>query len=582
MNANSASLIVLYQAESLWAAGRVDHRTRLVNANRAILPEIVDCIRQAAGADGVQELSPGVSPAMTDKTASTPPSGSISYMERLGLPVLGIGLSAGMLFGLAVPGVVVGGVILAAAIPIFKRTVQGIRDEKRLTVDFLDATALVLLTAQSSFLAPAIVVGIIEGSEILRDWTARRGKRASLDLLMAQERPVLVERNGQELQIAWHEIVAGDEIVLYGGDLIAVDGSVLAGSALVDQHHLTGDSTPLTCRQGDDVYAAMIVVDGYLRIVATRTGHDTHAASVMALAESALSTDTRVSNYARKVGNPAVVPTLAVSAAVLAASGSIARATGIVSLDLGTGMRVSTPIVVLRAQAHAAQHGILIRSGRSLEMLVEADTFVLDKSAMRAESANLVAGLRRLQRIALLVSGDSKSVVHAAAEDLEIIPEHVYAEALPQQKVEIVQALRASGRTVAVVGAGINDVAAMAHADVSIALGSATDLARATADIVLLNDDLCDLVFAIEVAQESMRVIEQNKTIVVAPNVAAIAYGALAVLNPIAGVVINNGVALVAALNSLRPLPVSGRVPEQQTAPPTATTYQVDTKMTGL
>jgi Cu2+-exporting ATPase len=519
---------------------------------------------------------------VTGKTASTPPSGSINYMERLGLPVLGIGLSAGMLFGLAVPGVVVGGVILAAAIPIFKRTVQGIRDEKRLTVDFLDATALVLLTAQSSFLAPAIVVGIIEGSEILRDWTARRGKRASLNLLMPQERPVLVERNGQELQIAWDEIVAGDEIVLYRGDLISVDGSVLAGSALVDQHHLTGDSTALTCRPGDEVYAAMIVVDGYLRIVATRTGYDTHAARVMALAESALSTDTRVSNYARKVGNPAVVPTLAVSAAVLAASGSIARATGIVSLDLGTGMRVSTPIVILRAQAYAAQHGILIRSGRSLEMLAEADTFVLDKTAMRAESANLVAGLRRLQRISLLVSGDSKSVVHAAAENLEIIPEHVYAEALPQQKAEIVQALRASGHTVAVVGDGINDAAAMAHADVSIALGSATGLARATADIVLLNDDLCDLVFAMEVAQESLRVIAQNKTIVVAPNVAAIAYGAVAVLNPIAGVVINNGVALVAALNSLRPLHVSGRVPEQQTALPTATTYQVDTKMTGL
>ena len=92
------------------------------------------------------------------------------------------------------------------------------------------------------------------------------------------------------------------------------------------------------------------------------------------------------------------------------------------------------------------------------------------------------------------------------------------------------------------VGDGINDAAAMAHADVSIALGSATDLARATADIVLLNDDLCDLVFAMEVAQESLRVIAQNKTIVVAPNVAAIAYGAVAVLNPIAGVVINNGV----------------------------------------
>ena len=148
---------MIYQAESLRAAGRVEHRTRLVNTNHAILPEIVDCIRQAAGADGVQEISPGVSPAVTDKTASTPSSGGISYIDRLGLPVLGIGLSAGLLFGVAVPGVVIGGVILAAAIPIFKRTVQGIREEKRLPVELLDASALVLLTAQASFLAPAIV-----------------------------------------------------------------------------------------------------------------------------------------------------------------------------------------------------------------------------------------------------------------------------------------------------------------------------------------------------------------------------------------------------------------------------------------
>ena len=136
--------------------------------------------------------------------------------------------------------------------------------------------------------------------------------------------------------------------MLYGGDRIPVDGSVLAGSACVDQHQLTGDSTPVTCHPGDDVYATAIVVEGYLRIVATRTGHETQAAQVMALAEATPSTDTRVSNYARKVGNPAVVPTLAVSVAVLAASGSIARTAGILSLDLGTEMRVSTPIVVLR------------------------------------------------------------------------------------------------------------------------------------------------------------------------------------------------------------------------------------------
>ena len=79
-------------------------------------------------------------------------------------------------------------------------------------------------------------------------------------------------------------------------------------------------------------------------------------------------------------------------------------------------------------------------------------------------------------------------------------------------------------------------------------------MARETADVVLLNDDLRDLLLALEIARHAMGIVEQNRSLVVVPNVAAIAYGALAVLSPVAGAVINNGAALVAALNSLRPL----------------------------
>ncbi len=566
VNAHSASLVVTYRVESRKAAGRTDFGAgfgqRIANANQAILPQLVDCMRRAAGTDAVQVLSPDAKPAVASGRGDTAASDGISFVDRLGLPVLGIGLSAGLLFGLAVPGVVVGGVVLAAALPIFRRTMQGIREEKRLTVDFLDATSIVLLTIQASFLAPAIVIGIIEGSEILRDWTARRSKRASLDLLMLKERLVLVERGGSELHVAWNGIVPGDEIVLYTGDQIPIDGTVLAGSATVEQSQLTGVTAPANVQTEDEVLAGMTVIDGYLRVLAVRTGEDTHVARVMALAESAPVADTRVSNYARKVGNPAVLPTLAVAGGVLAVSGSVARATGIVSLDLGTGMRVSTPIVILRAQAYAEQHGVLIRSGHSLEILAKADVFVFDQAALRPQSAAVTRGLRELARTPLMISSDSGDVVRAAAAGLQIAPDHVYAEVLPQQKVEILQRLQADGRTIAVIGDGINDAAAMTHADVSIALSSAGDLARATADIVLLNDDLQDLLLAIEIAQQTMQVVEQNKALVVTPNVAAIAYGAVAVLNPIAGVLINNGVAMIAALNSLRPLNIARRQAE--------------------
>ena len=134
----------------------------------------------------------------------------------------------------------------------------------------------------------------------------------------------MVERKGHELQMASDEIVTGDEMVLSGGDQISVDGTILAGSAAVDQRQLTGDSTALTCQPGDEVYAAMIVVDGYLRL-SPPYGVRHPCGQSDGIRGDGTGTDTRVSNYPRKVGNPAVMPTVAVGAAVLAASGSIPR-----------------------------------------------------------------------------------------------------------------------------------------------------------------------------------------------------------------------------------------------------------------
>ena len=676
IRATSASLVVTYRVDSIDAARRGAHA-----ADQTVLPPLLDCIRSAADADVIAIATPAPATARPKMPGDEP----INYVDRMGLPALGIALSAGALAGMAIPGVLVGGVVIASALPIFKRTIQGIREEKRLTVDFLDATAIVLLTVQASFLAPAIVVGIIEGSEILRDWTARRSRRATLDLLLSQDHLVLIERDRQQIRLALDEIQVGDVLLVYAGDRILVDGVVLDGSALVDEHQMTGSAAPVARSAGDEVHATTVLVEGRLRIRATRTGHETLAAAILTLLHTAPRLDTRVSNYARKVGNGAVLPTLAIAAALWGATGSVARATSIVSLDLGTGMRVSVPIAILNAQAEAARQGILIRSGRALEMLAQVDVVIFDKTAtltqgkahvvdvqvvdaqscaettlqlaasaeqgldhpiaaaivrhaellglqsgactawnyvagqgvvatidgcvvhvgnctllaqagidmagtngqasdanraasqvyvardgvllgvifcadsLRRESASVVAELQAMRKTALITTGDNHAVASAAAGELAVAPDHVYAELLPQQKVELVNALRARGHKVAVVGDGINDAAAMAHADVAIALGNATDLAQESADIVLMNNDLHDLVAATELAYHTMGIVEQNKWIVVAPNVAAIVYGTLTVLNPIAGVVINNGVAMVAAMNSLRPMrPANG------------------------
>lgn len=704
----SSSLIVVYRPST----GQGTSEARLMDDEGAVLRAVVGRVRAAAGAEVAQEMQravadarprtdiarrvssgPGVTGAPVVRgraearaaiAAARGQEGGFDksyYFRRLFPPALGIGLSASVAAGLALPGWLVGGAILASTYPIVKRSVHGLRTYKRPTTDFLDAVSLPLLVAQGVFLAPAVVVGIIEGAEVVRDWTARRHREVNVALLLNEERTVRVHRDDIEMWLAWEQIEVGDVVEAYPGDQIPVDGTVLSGWALVDEHQLSGDSSPLARAEGETVHASTLVIEGHLRILATQTGSETLAAQILALVESAPNVDTRISNFAHSTGNWAVIPTLAASGAVLAASGSIARATGIVSMDLGTGMRVSAPIAIITAQTNAAQHGVLIRSGRAIEKLAEVNTIVFDKTGtltegrvrvvdvrplaadvepwvvlqvassaeqalnhplaraiarhaqeqdiepltcgawsyvvgqgvvatidgqpvlvgsrrlleeagirvsesgagsedeaheaameiyvarggqligeilctdpLRPESAEIVAQLRRMNLATHMLSGDGERVAQETGEILEIPRRHIHAEVLPQQKVERIQEFQAVGRRVAFVGDGINDAAAMAHADVSIALASAADLVRETADIVLLNNDLRDIVTAIEISRHAMQIIAQNQVLVVSPNVATIVYGVAAVLNPLVGVVVNNGLAMVAGLNSLRPL----------------------------
>jgi Cu2+-exporting ATPase len=153
-----------------------------------------------------------------------------------------------------------------------------------------------------------------------------------------------------------------------------------------------------------------------------------------------------------------------------------------------------------------------------------------------------------------MLSGDVTRVARAIAGDLGIDDEKVYAEAFPERKVEVVRALHDSGKVVAFCGDGINDSAALAYADVSISFAGATDIARETADIVLMEDDLRGLTHAIKIARHAMDIIWQNAFIVGIPNIGAAISGVLFALDPVLAIIINNGSAILAEINGLRPL----------------------------
>jgi hypothetical protein len=122
-----------------------------------------------------------------------------------------------------------------------------------------------------------------------------------------------------------------------------------------------------------------------------------------------------------------------------------------------------------------------------------------------------------------------------------------------------VQQLSQQGHKVAFVGDGINDSAALAYADVSISFASGSDLARETADIVLTNDRVSDLIVAQDLARETFGLVKQNIGIVGVPNLSALVIGTFLPVSPIAAVLLNNGSCLVAAANAMRVLGFKGK-----------------------
>ena len=160
-----------------------------------------------------------------------------------------------------------------------------------------------------------------------------------------------------------------------------------------------------------------------------------------------------------------------------------------------------------------------------------------------------VAALHALGLKAAMITGDSRRTAEAVARQLGI--DEVVAEVLPEGKLEAVQRLRTGGRKVAFVGDGINDAPALAEADVGIAIGTGTDVAIETADVVLMSGDLRNVANAIGLSQATIRNIRENLFWAFAYNVSLIPVAAGA-LYPFYGVLLSPIVAAGAmALSSV-------------------------------
>ncbi|MBV8550240.1 MAG: cadmium-translocating P-type ATPase [Acidobacteriaceae bacterium] len=264
--------------------------------------------------------------------------------------------------------------------PIFRRAWRVLARERRLNVDFLDTLAISVSMLQGAFVTGGIIVWLIRLGDWIRDLTAARSKRAVGELLEFQKKMAWVLRDGTIVSVPVSSLVTGDSVVVHSGEMIPVDGEVLGGCGTIDQKTITGESLPVLRSEGEAVYAATALREGYITIRATRVGRETTAAQIVRLVESAPVGETRIQNHAEMFADRLVSPTLALAVGTAIVAADINRFTSIVIVDYGTGIRVAAPTSVLASMTHAARQGILIKSGAHLEKLAAVDTMVFDKT----------------------------------------------------------------------------------------------------------------------------------------------------------------------------------------------------------
>ena len=246
----------------------------------------------------------------------------------------------------------------------------------------------------------------------------------------------LVGDDGEERRVPAGEVREGDVFVLRPGDRAPADGVVAEGTSHLDEALLTGESRRVSKREGDEINAGTVAVDGLVRVRAVRTGKDTRIARIAALVEDAQATRAPVQRLADRIASyfaPGIVLVATAAATAWFVLGpeprlvhAITTFVTVVVVSCPCALGLATPTAIATAIGRAAQLGILVRSGDALERAAQVDTVAIDKTGTLTEGEPEVVDFTVVDADA---NADEDAVLRMAAA-VERGSEHPVGEAI--------------------------------------------------------------------------------------------------------------------------------------------------------
>ncbi len=405
------------------------------------------------------------------------------------------------------------------------------------------------ITWHTYFDASVMIITFVLTGRLLEE-KAKDGTASSIRQLMgmAPKMAHIVDGDSVE-EVPISTIEVGDVLEVRPGEKVPVDGVVTwaesfmtADAAYIDESMITGEPTPTEKKKGSKVLAGTIPSQGRFRMKAQQIGENTALAHIIRMVQEAQGSKApvqRIVDKAALIFVP-VVTGIALLTFILwwaiggnaALPHAIISAVAVLVIACPCAMGLATPTALMVGIGKAAEKKILIKDAAALESLRKVNALVTDKTGTltipnkdidftKADNLplddrehlkpNAKEAMMYLQDNGIevyMMSGDKEEAAKYWADKAGI--EHCYSKALPQDKENLVKKLKEEGKTVAMIGDGINDTQALALADVSIAIGKGTDVAMDVAQVTLMGDDLRAIPEAIHLSRKTVRMIWQN------------------------------------------------------------------------
>ncbi|MDP8946203.1 MAG: heavy metal translocating P-type ATPase [Actinomycetota bacterium] len=311
--------------------------------------------------------------------------------------------------------------------------------------------------AEVYFDTSALIITLILLGRLLEARAKGRTNEAIKKLARLQAKTARVVRDEEEVDVPVENVEIGDIVVVRPGEKIAVDGLVLSGESAVDESMITGESIPVTKREGDEVIGATMNASGSFRFEATKVGEDTALHQIMRMVEEAQGSKAPIQRLADRVSGVFVPAVIGVAAATFviwlivgpepALTFALLNAVAVLIIACPCAMGLATPTSIMVGTGKGAESGILIRGGEAFEAAHKLDTVVLDKTGTLTrgtpELTDVVVedGAREEELLRLLASAERASE-HPVGE---AIVRGAKYRGLPLSEVEAFEAVSGGG-----------------------------------------------------------------------------------------------------------------------------------------